>query len=136
MESITSFISDHSLWGVLVAIVAVSIVVSILKSLVRMAMIVAVIGLVLVVFFNFKPEEVIDKGKQIADSGSQLLAMGSDDNLISTITSGDFWIKKENGETIIEIESLGIRYSLDQLFSQLQQDRENKIEELDQMVDQ
>ncbi len=57
-------ISNSQFMTLMIVIIAICIIVTILRSVVRMAMPVVVIGLVMVVFLGKSPEAVISKGKQ------------------------------------------------------------------------
>lgn len=98
-------------------------------------MTIAVIGLVLVVFFNVNPQQLIDKGKSLTNTGTELIEGDLDPSIITKLTESEFFIKEENGEKIFEIESLGIRYSLNDFFGKLYDERQKEIGELEDMID-
>lgn len=127
MEGLINFLSENSLWTIIIGVIAVVMIVGILRSLFKMAMIVAVIGLIMVVFLDFDPEEVIEKGKNIANTGTSLL---EESNLLDKIDQEDFFIKQEDGKTIVEIESLGVKYSVDELLTKLNDEDQKKVEDM------
>jgi hypothetical protein len=65
--------TNEQLIGLVLTIIAIVFIVSILRSVFRLFMPVLVVGLVMVVFLEFTPAEVIHKGKQIVMNGSQLI---------------------------------------------------------------
>lgn len=115
METLINYLTDHPFLGIIITIIGISFLVGVIKSLFKMAMTIAVIGLVMVVFFNFKPQEVMDSGKNIAQVGSKLF---ENNQLLSDLSNKDFFIKKEDGKTFIEIESLGIKYNVENFLPQ------------------
>ncbi|WP_186579110.1 hypothetical protein [Aquibacillus kalidii] len=115
MDTLINLVTDNSIIGIIVVIIAISLIVGVIKSLFKMAITVAVIGLVLVVFFNFNPKEIINSGKDIAHTGSQIFD-GS--QYLMNLSETDF-IKEENGETIVEIAPLGIKYNIEKLLTQI-----------------
>lgn len=141
LETIMSFLSDHSLWGLLLGIVAVFLLVGIVKSMIKVMTTIAVIGLVMVVFFGFEPQEVIDKGKGLADVGTELFEENVKPILFGQLPEGESFIKQENGETVVEFDDVTHRLNdlldqfsseeqLNELLNQLNGDEQKLNEEL------
>ncbi|MDC3413737.1 hypothetical protein NC797_13900 [Aquibacillus sp. 3ASR75-11] len=132
-SSLLSSLSSYPILGLVATIIMIMIVISIVKSLFRLASILVMVGLVLVLFFGFSPKEVMDKGANLAGSGSELIDGNVIQLLFNAIQTEDFFIKKVGEDTVIEIESLGINYNVSDLLNQLgeanQQDLNQIIEE-------
>lgn len=64
------FNSNEQMFKFIIYIILTIFVISILRSVFRAMMPILVIGLVMVVFLGFTPNEVINKGKQFAIDGS------------------------------------------------------------------
>jgi O-antigen ligase len=56
--------------ALLIAIVAVVFIISLLRSLFKLALTAALIGIIFVVFFGYSPNDVLTKGKQLASNSS------------------------------------------------------------------
>ncbi|MDL4842855.1 hypothetical protein [Aquibacillus rhizosphaerae] len=130
MDTIVTLVTEHPIIGIGIMIVAVMLIISIVKSLFKVAMVVTVIGLVLVVFFGFKPQEVIDKGKDLTDTGTTLFEDNSDTGLLGMLSKENFLITEENGQTILEIKSLGVKYNVDDLLSKLDNEKSKELEQI------
>ncbi|MRH44168.1 hypothetical protein GH741_16115 [Aquibacillus halophilus] len=131
MEQIVSFFIENKFLGVVAAVILIAVAIAIVKSLVKIAVVVTVIAIVMVIFFDFEPQEVIDKGSDLANSGKGLF----EENLkpvffLNNLTQEEFFIKEENGDTIIEIESLGVRYNLNELMNQLSSSEQEELESI------
>ena len=64
---------NNQLLKLAVLIMFILLMVTITRSIIRIMMPVVVIGLVMVVFLGFTPQDVVRKGKQFADYGYQLI---------------------------------------------------------------
>ena len=75
MEEILSVFSgsNEQLVKIVIAIIAIFVIVSIVRSVYRLIMPVVIVGLVLVVFLGVSPNDVINKGKQFITSGSSFV---------------------------------------------------------------
>jgi len=65
--------SNEQIMKIVIAVIAILVIVSIVRSVYRLIMPVVIIGLVLVVFLGVSPNDVINKGKQLASSGSTFI---------------------------------------------------------------
>ena len=65
--------SNEQLIRLGLTIMAIIFIVSILRSVFRLLMPILVIGLVMVVFLGFTPDDVINKGKHFITEGTNLL---------------------------------------------------------------
>jgi hypothetical protein len=119
LESFVNSFSSHPLLAIVAVIFVMMIVVTIVKSLFKLASFLVMIGLALVLFFDFSPKEVIEKGTQLADTGSQLIEGNLFQVLLKGVQGEDFFIKKVGEDTVVEIESLGISYNVSDVFDQL-----------------
>jgi hypothetical protein len=70
------FSSNSQMMTLVICIIAVVLIISVLRSLFRMVLPVVIVGLVLVVFLGYTPEDVINKGKQFASNGSTYILNG------------------------------------------------------------
>jgi hypothetical protein len=70
VDSLLSLIIGHPFMALLIAIVAVVFIISLLRSLFKLALTAALIGIILVVFFGLSPNNVLTKGKQLASNAS------------------------------------------------------------------
>ncbi|MCT2535598.1 hypothetical protein NC661_07010 [Aquibacillus koreensis] len=130
MDVLSQLATDYPIWSILFVAIAVMFVISIVRSLFKMAMVVVVIGLVLVVFFDFEPTEVMDKGKEFVHTGKDVLENSISSDLLKALSEENFSIKKENGQTLIEVKSLGLSYNLNDLFEQLNNEQQHELEKL------
>lgn len=76
--------SNNQLVTFIIGVVFICIIVSIVRSVFRMILPFVVIGLVMVVFLGHSSDDVMNKGKQFIDQGSNLIQ-----DLIPFIQSGD-----------------------------------------------
>ncbi|QDP39749.1 hypothetical protein [Radiobacillus deserti] len=118
MQETINYLLDHPLLGVLAIGAAWVVVTSIVKSLFKAATILVVVGLALVVFFDFTPKEVLEKGSNVANTGTSLFQKTLQPMLTNTNDSEDeaFFIQEKDGDTVISLDSLGITYNLSELF--------------------
>ncbi|WP_407271654.1 hypothetical protein [Radiobacillus sp. PE A8.2] len=126
-SSLTNYLLEHSFISIVMVVVVIFIVVGIIKSLFRIAIVLSAIGLVLVTFFGFQPDQLLNQGKDLTNSSSWLesnIATG----LLNQLQDGGFLLKSENGDTIIEIDALGVSYNLNDLLSELGTDEPNDSE--------
>lgn len=70
MDSLLSLITGHPFIALLIGIVALVFIISLLRSLFKLALTAALIGIILVIFFGFSPNDVLTKGKQLASNSS------------------------------------------------------------------
>ncbi|MFC4322231.1 hypothetical protein [Litchfieldia salsa] len=68
--------SSNQLVTLVILIIAGVFIFSIVRSLVKVIMPIVIVGLVLVVFLGYTPEDVIDKGKQFASNSSSIIMDG------------------------------------------------------------
>lgn len=72
MEQLLQFVKDY--WPIALCIIVVIIAVQwLVKGLIRILSIVALIGVVLVLFFQFTPEEVIQMGRTAAQATQEVV---------------------------------------------------------------
>ncbi|UFU00516.1 hypothetical protein KO561_06125 [Radiobacillus kanasensis] len=116
MQETMDYLLDHPLLGVLVIGVAWVVVTSIVKSLFKAATILVVVALALVVFFDFTPKEVLEKGSNVANIGTSLFQKTLQPMLTNESEGEAFFIQEKNGDTVISLDSLGITYNLSELF--------------------
>ena len=93
-------------------------------------MVIAVIGLVMVVFLDFQPEEVIDQGKNIVNIGSELFDGEFIPYLSDLLVDEDIVIEEKDGQTTVDMESLAEKYNLDELLNRLSKDEQLKLEDI------
>ena len=138
MKDILSNIStdDPIVLGIMV-LVAIVIIVSVLKALFRVAMIVAGIGIVAVIFFGMNPDDVIDKGKELATVSTEFVQENVKPTLIEGLKASDLKLssdgsslkgedvdvkKSDNGEYEFSIKSMDLSFSQDELAEYLSKD--------------
>ena len=70
VDSLLSLITGHLFMALLIAIVAVVFIISLLRSLFKLVLTAALIGIIFVVFFGLSPNDVLTTGKQLASNAS------------------------------------------------------------------
>ncbi|WP_138419751.1 hypothetical protein [Aquibacillus sediminis] len=129
MDTLVNFLGDHSFVSLAIAAIGIFFIIGLVKSLLRLVMVVAVIGLVMVVFFDFESQEVVDKGKSLAGIGTEVLEENVKPFLVEQLLDDDFLIQQENGDTVVELNNK--TYKLDELL-----DRVGHEEQLNELLDQ
>ncbi|WP_078550084.1 hypothetical protein [Litchfieldia alkalitelluris] len=73
-DSLLGLLNENSqLMTLIIGIVAIVVIVSILRSVVRMVMPIVIVGLVMVVFLGHSPNDVLNKGKEFASFGTDII---------------------------------------------------------------
>ena len=123
--------NGHPIIMILIIIIAVVLIMTLVRALFKFALIAALIGFILVVFFGFSPSEVLNKGKELAsdsstyvhntikpmiDNGLKNAHVVKGPNGTIEMIGDDFEIgETPQGKYVFDIKSLKLSFTQDQL---------------------
>ncbi|MCQ6274879.1 hypothetical protein JMM81_07865 [Bacillus sp. V3B] len=120
--------SNEQMLKLIISIIAILFIVSIVRSIFRLVMPIVIIGLVMVVFLGFTPNEVINKGKQFVSAGTNFFL----ENILPYIDPNNESLIDRDGkgndisETLPENKPF-IEEGLKRFFHDNEENKENEI---------
>lgn len=100
MNQVIAFFTHNGVIGVIVAILVIVIIIALVKAALKLATVLIIIGVVLVVFFGFSPNELINKGKAALNGATSIYHKSIEPSLNKEIDQAEFNAKPNGGYTI------------------------------------
>lgn len=96
MEHLTELFHSHSNWFmIIVSIIAIFLLVSLVKTLLKIAVVLVIVSIAAVFLFNIAPEDLAETGAEALKSGSEYLHEKMIP-LISDFYVGDFFENEQD----------------------------------------
>lgn len=132
LDKILSFLpTDNTALMIVIGVVALIVIISIIKSLFKIALIAVIIGTIAVFGFGMTPEEVMNKGKELASYGTEFIndkvkpaviegikeaVVTKNEDGTYTLKSDDILVEKnKDNESVITVKSLNATFTLEEL---------------------